>query len=181
MGVDEPKRGVYYLRKSFPATIQVNKVESYDIWHHRLGHPSIQVLSKFGSISSSKHKVDLCDVCLPAKQTRMPFPISDNKASNCFDLIHCDIWGGYQVKSLLGAQYFPTIVDDASHGVWVYLMNEKGKASQLIMNFCFMTDTQFGAKVKIIRSDNGYEFTSKLMKKFYREKGIIHQTTCVAP
>ena len=33
--------------------------------------------------------------------------------------------------------------------------------------------------MKIVRSDNGYEFTSKPMKKFYREKGIIRQTMCV--
>ena len=41
-----------------------------------------------------------------------------------------------------------------------------------------MADTQFGAKIKIARSDNGYEFSSKLIEKFYREKGIIHQTSC---
>jgi len=179
IGVGEPRKGVYYWKKSFPTTIQVNKVESYDTWHFRLGPPSIQALSKVSSFSSSKHKSDMCDVCLRSKQTRLPFPISENKASNCFDLIHCDIWGGYRVKSLSGARYFLTIVDDASRGVWVYLMNEKSEASQLLMDFCVMVETHFGTKVKNFRSDNGYEFTSNLMKKFYREKGIIHQTTCV--
>ena len=89
------------------------------------------------------------------------------------------MWGGYRVKSFSGARYFLTIVDDASRGVWVYLMSEKSEASQLLMDFCVMVETQFGTKVKTIRSDNGYEFTSNLMKKFYREKGIIHHTTCV--
>ena len=41
-----------------------------------------------------------------------------------------------------------------------------------------MVDTQFGAKIKIVRSDNGHEFSYKLIEKFYREKGIIHQTSC---
>ena len=179
IGVGEPRRGVYYLKKSFPATIQVNKVDSYDTWHYRLGHPPIQALSKVSSFSSSQHKSYSCDVCFRSKQTRLSFPNSENKASNCFDLIHCDIWGGYRVKSLSGARYFLTIVDDASRGVWVYLMSEKSEASQLLMDFCVMVETQFGTKVKTIRSDNGYEFTSNLMKKFYREKGIIHHTTCV--
>jgi len=58
--------------------------------------------------------------------------VCDNKARDYFDLIHYDIWGGYRVKSLLGAQYFLTIVDDASRGVRVYLMNEKSEASQLL-------------------------------------------------
>ena len=109
----------------------------------------------------------------------MPFPLSENKATSCFDLLHCDIWGAYKVESLCGARYFLTIVDDASRGTWVYLMNDKGEASKLIMNFCVMVKTQFNMHVKVIRSDNGKEFTSTPMKKFYADNGIIHETSCV--
>jgi len=42
-----------------------------------------------------------------------------------------------------------------------------------------MTQTQFGTKIKVIRSDNGYEFTSGSMKQFYSDQGIIHQTSCI--
>jgi len=70
----------------------------------------------------------------------MPFP-SENKATHCFDHIHCDIWGSYLVKSFSGAQYFLTIVDDASRRIWIYLMNEKNEASQLLMDFCAMANT----------------------------------------
>jgi len=52
-----------------------------------------------------------------AKQTRMPFSTSENKAANCFDLLHCDIWGPHRIKSFCGAQHFLTIVYDASRGV----------------------------------------------------------------
>ena len=34
-------------------------------------------------------------------------------------------------------------------------MNEKSEALQLLVDFCAMVNTQFGAKAKIIRSDNG--------------------------
>jgi len=174
----EPRRGVYYLKTSPSISIQVNKVLSYDVWHRRLGHPSRQVLLNLSSISCQEIKNDLCDVCLRAKQTRKPFCLSENKATNCFDLIHCDIWGAYHAKSFSGAKYFLTIVDDASRGVWVYLMNEKSEASQLLMDFCAMVNTQFETKVKVIRSDNCVEFTSNPMRKFYREKGTIHETSC---
>jgi len=70
-------------------------------------------------------------------------------------------------------------VDDATRGVWVYLMKEKSEASQLVRDFCAMVNTQFETKVKIIRSDNESEFTSKPMKKFYAEHGMVHQTSCV--
>ena len=74
------------------------------------------------------------------KKTRLPFPISDNKALNIFELIHCDIWGAYRVKSFYGADYFLSIVDDASRGVWVFLIKDKSEASQLVKNFCHMVN-----------------------------------------
>jgi len=49
---------------------------------------------------------DICDVCFKAKQTRSQFITSDNKASDLFELVHCDIWGLYRVKTSCGASYF---------------------------------------------------------------------------
>ena len=50
------------------------------------------------------------------------------------------------------------------------------------MNFCLMVKTQFDANVKAIRSDNGSEFTSGPMKKFYGEQGIfIKQVVLILP
>ena len=39
-----------------------------------------------------------------------------------------------------------------------------------------MVETQFGAKMKCLRSDNGTEF---FMKYFFKTKGILHQLSCV--
>lgn len=58
-----------------------------------------------------------CDSCIRAKQIWLPFPINSIKSQPCFDLIHCDIWGGYKTPSFFGAHYFLTIVDDFSRGV----------------------------------------------------------------
>jgi len=173
VGVGKPRRGLF---------VQANKVTSNGLWHRRMGHPSSQILSKISTNirldGSGKNKEEFCYVCLHVKQTRIPFPVSNNKASNYFDLIHCDIWGAYRVKYFCGASYFLTILDDASRGLWTYLMQEKSEASQLMKNFCLMVNTQFGTKVKIIKSDNGREFTSGPMKQFYGEHGIIHETNC---
>ena len=109
----------------------------------------------------------------------MLFPISENKASNCFDLVHCDLWEPYRIKSLCGVQYFLTVIDDASTGVWIYLLKDKSEVSQHLKEFCVMIHTQFGANIKVIRSDNGYEFISSSMKKFYSDQGIIHQTSYI--
>ena len=42
-----------------------------------------------------------------------------------------------------------------------------------------MVNTQFGTKVKIIRSDNRSEFTPGSMRKLYGEHNIIHKTSYV--
>lgn len=52
-----------------------------------------------------------------AKQTRDSLPVSLNKASRLFELIHCDLWGPYSTPSCCGAIYFLTIVDDYSRAV----------------------------------------------------------------
>jgi len=140
IGVGKPKRGVYYLQQTTTERVQANKVITYNTWHWRFGHPSSQALSYIFSNIRSRNKSDLCDVCLRAKQTRMPFSISENKANNCFDLVHCDIWGPYRIKSLCGAQYFLTIVDDASRGIWIYLLKDKSEASQYLKEFYIMTN-----------------------------------------
>ena len=69
-------------------------------------------INNCGDTSSSKS----CDVCSKVKQTQLSFPNSDNRASECFELIHCDIWGPYRTESVMGARYFLSIVDDASRG-----------------------------------------------------------------
>lgn len=43
--------------------------------------------------------------------------------------------------------------------------------------FINLVETQFSSKVKTICSDNGPEFT---MAKYYLDKEIIHQTSCVS-
>jgi transposase InsO family protein len=39
-----------------------------------------------------------------------------------------------------------------------------------------MVQTQFNITIKCIRSDNGNEF---ILRDFYNETGILHQTSCV--
>ena len=89
-------------------------VDSLNLWHARLGHPSFKVVKlvpaldvRKGSDLLNKH----CDTCHRAKHKRDSFPLSDNKASDLFELIHCDLWGPYRTAASCGAYYFFTIVD----------------------------------------------------------------------
>jgi len=51
---------------------------------------------------------------------------------------------------------------------------KKSEVLLLVKFFCMIVNMQFGAKVKIIKSDNGSECTLGPMKNFYGEHGIVH-------
>ncbi|CAH9138890.1 unnamed protein product, partial [Cuscuta epithymum] len=108
----------------------MTEVGFFDLWHRRLGHPSDRVLKLVPVISGSSGRKVLnktCVACPVAKKTRASFPISNNKASRIFELVHCDLWGPNKTPSSCDAIYFLTIVDDFSRGVWVYLLRAKSE------------------------------------------------------
>nr|AAD19784.1 putative retroelement pol polyprotein [Arabidopsis thaliana] len=180
IGSGEERGGVYYLTDVTPAKIHTANVDSDQaLWHQRLGHPSFSVLSSLPLFSKTSSTVTShsCDVCFRAKQTREVFPESINKTEECFSLIHCDVWGPYRVPASCGAVYFLTIVDDYSRAVWTYLLLEKSEVRQVLTNFLKYAEKQFGKTVKMVRSDNGTEFMC--LSSYFRENGIIHQTSCV--
>lgn len=151
-----------------------------DTWHKRLGHASKGKLSRVNFFKSNSVELsnEICDSCAKAKLARTPFPISMIRSNVIFDLIHCDIWGGYRIPSYTKANYFLTIVDDFSRAVWVFLIKHKSDASKCLVNFYKMVEVQFGKQIKKVRCDNGGEFTSNTMIEFYNKNGILLETTC---
>ncbi|KAJ0539365.1 putative RNA-directed DNA polymerase [Helianthus annuus] len=177
IGAGECKDGLYEVdmvrneRKAMMVTL--------DVWYQRLAHASREKLSHFDFIDfSSKTSMFFCDSCVKAKHKRLPFPISSIKTKDCFELVHCDIWGKYRTPSLTQARYFLTIVDDYSRAVWVFLLKHKSEVSDCLIYFHQYAKTQFSKPIKRIRCDNGGEFTSNRMAKFYAESGILLETTC---
>ncbi|KAK1439791.1 hypothetical protein QVD17_05611 [Tagetes erecta] len=150
-----------------------------ETWHRRLGHASKGKLTKIDFLKTSNFDLDnFCDSCSRAKHSRLPFPSSSIKTSAPFDLVHCDIWGGYRISSFTKANYFLTIVDDFSRAVWTFLLKHKSEASQCLKSFHKMVEVQFKKQIKRVRCDNGGEFTSNNMQEFYNENGILLETTC---
>lgn len=180
IGLGEQRNGVYHFRAvTFVQACKTSGVDSFTMWHRRLGHAESQIVSLLHNIhvGEKDKQGQVCDICLRAKQTRDIFIPSQNKANEPFDLIHCDVWGPYRVRSSCGASYFLTIVDDFSRAVWIYLLVEKSEVANTLKNFCTMVVTQFNRKVKIVRSDNGTEF--RVMRGYFVEQGIIYQTSMV--
>lgn len=55
-------------------------------------------------------------------------------------------------------------------------MHHKSKTRALLIHFINLVETQFGKRVKMVRSDNGPEFKCA---QFYSSKGILQQTSCI--
>lgn len=116
----------------------VNNV-SLDVWHSRLGDPSMQSLFRIRDHLSIKTiKQDFfshCNVSPLAKQKQLPFVSMNLLQKDCFTLIHCDIWGPYHILSYQGFRYFATIVDDYSRYTWVYMLKNKSELFKSFLHF----------------------------------------------
>ncbi|XP_074305524.1 uncharacterized protein LOC141640740 [Silene latifolia] len=157
------------------------KVDSYSLWHNRLGHAPYTKLQYINSIkltAAAKNK-QICLSCPMAKLTKTPYTLRNSTYAQPFDLVHIDIWGPYRVLYRGKYKYFLTLVDDYSRGTWVYLLEYKNQAYDYIKQFYEFAKTHFNQKIKIIRSDNAWEFDDKLCKEFFVSNGIVHQTSIV--
>jgi Integrase core domain len=65
-----------------------------------------------------------------------------------------------------------------SRVTWLYLIKNKSDVSACFKDFHKGIQTQYGAVVKVLRSDNGTEYTNRAFRKYLSSQKIQHQTTC---
>ena len=96
-----------------------------------------------------------------------------------FELVHSDVWGP-TIESIDGYKYFVSFIDDFSRVTWIYLLKFKSEVIDVFKNFHMLVMTQFSARLKILRSDNGTEYMSQKMTQYLASYGILHQSSCVS-
>lgn len=62
------------------------------------------------------------------------------------------------------------------HGC-IYL-NGKMEVFGVFQSFHVMIQTQFSAKIKALRTDNGGEYVNTNFQAYFRRHGLIHETSC---
>ena len=145
-----------------------------------MGHSSYGVLSQvypqlFGKPDKSKL---VCDVCEFGKLLGSSYVSSGRRSCDGFDIIHCDVWGQCFTSSMNGYRYFISFIDCFSRVTWLYLMKNKNKVFACYKDFYRAVQTQYGTIVKVLRSNNGTEYTNIMFKEYRTYQGIQHQTTC---
>ena len=112
------------------------------MWHRRLGHPNSDVLRTLFNSGLLGNKacssIDLsfdCTSCKLGKSKVLPFPHHASCASQCFELIHSDVWGIAPIFSHAYYNYFVTFIDDFSRFTWVYFLRAKGEVFSVFSAF----------------------------------------------
>ena len=136
------------------------------LWHHRLGHPSLDYLRcLYPSFSSNKIQDFTCEHCILAKQTRTSHPNHAYNPSKPFHLVHSDIWGPSRTSNLTNTRWFITFINDHTRICWVFLMKDKLEACLVFQNFHLMIKNVFQTQIHLLRTDNGREYFSNDFNK----------------
>ena len=111
------------------------------LWHRRLGHYHLQGIRRmmqFGAVKGLP-KIPIsnlpCSSCILGKQSRKSIPKAKTTLSiSTLQLIHLDVVGPFRVRSLGGACYFLTFIDDYSKKTWVYFLSSKDQVLEKFKN-----------------------------------------------
>lgn len=152
---------------------------SSELWHKRLSHMSekgLSILAKKNVLSGiSNVQLKRCPHCLAGKQRRVSFKSSaPTRKSEMLELIHSDVCGPMKTRSLGGAYYFVTFIDDHSRKIWAYTLKTKDQVLDTFKLFQASVERKTGKKLKCIRTDNGGEYIGSF-DEYCREQGIRHQ------
>lgn len=85
--------------------------------------------------------------------------------------------GKISPKSIGGAQYVFTLIDDFSRFVTVYFLTNKDHVFRNFVDFKNKVELQHGTKIKSIQTDNGGEYVNNEFRDFLKANGIIHRRT----
>ncbi|KAK9163296.1 hypothetical protein Syun_004198 [Stephania yunnanensis] len=153
------------------------------LWHRRLGHSSMENLSKLtkhdlvkGLPKCTFKKDKECEPCILGKQVKSSFKTKvTSDVTRALELIHMDLFGPTQTQSLGGKSYCFVIVDDFTRYTWVYFLSHKHEVFDVFVKFCALVENEKGYKITIIRSDRGGEFVNRNLEDFCAKQGYTHQ------
>mgnify|MGYP000176183438 CR=1 FL=1 len=153
------------------------------IWHYGLGHPHFQALQTLhkqnlvDGISGPLNHLPFCEGCLFGKMTPNPYPRSTKHTTNVLQLIHTDLCGPMPTPSLTRKLYFLTFLDDFSHFTITTFLFKKSEVLSHFITYKNFVENQLNREIKLLRSDNGSEYTSNKFDAFLQSHGILHQTS----
>ncbi|GKB51211.1 putative ribonuclease H-like domain-containing protein [Tanacetum coccineum] len=155
-------------------------IDESNLWHRRLGHINYKTMNKLvrenlvrGLPSKIFENDHSCVACQKGKQHKASYKAKRvNSISKPLHMLHMDLFGPTNVKSLIKKSHFLVVTDDFSRFSWAFFLATKDKTSGILKTFITGIENQLDCKVKVIRCDNGTEFQNSVMNQFCDMKGI---------
>ncbi|GJU90061.1 putative ribonuclease H-like domain-containing protein [Tanacetum coccineum] len=121
-----------------------------------------------------------CVACQKGKQHKASYKAKlVNSISKPLHMLHMDLFGPTNIKSLMKKSYCLVVTDDFSRFSWVFFLATKDETSGILKTFITGIENQLDCKVKVIRCDNGIEFKNSVMNQFCDMKGIKREFSVV--
>ncbi|CAI7874008.1 unnamed protein product, partial [Closterium sp. NIES-53] len=167
------------------------------LWHHRLGHPSVQRLRSMHRrvLLSGLPRVlpplppspaPPCLPCVEGRQRAAPHSSSFPPTEAPLQTLHLDVWGPARVRGQGHERNFLLVVDDYTHYTTVFPLRSKGEVPDVLIPWIraarLKLRERFGTEFPVLRlhSDRGGEFSSDLLAAFCAGHGIRQTFTLPA-
>jgi hypothetical protein len=86
--------------------------------------------------------------------------------------VHRDLCGPVTTATSGGRRYFLLLIDDLSRYMWVVVLDSKGEATNAIRRAQAVAEVECGSKLRVLRTDNGGEFTTTEFASYYTDEGV---------
>jgi hypothetical protein len=118
-----------------------------------------------------------CTGCELRKQTQISFPRSSKCSDRQLRIIHLDLAGLMQTRSIQGSSYIATFIDDYSRDGVVYYLKTKDQCAVTFKQFLAWAENQTSDRLLVLHSDRGGEYLSSTLRLILDNKGIEHKLT----
>jgi transposase InsO family protein len=165
------KDNLLFVAAGKPSAYVSKRSDGSQLWHHRLGHPSNEILR---GLCLPCPTSDNCNVCSCSKMTSLPFSSHFSPALFPLHCLHLDLVGPVNPSSVSGFQYFLTCVDQFLSFKFVRFLKSKGDALGEFKKLLALVKNELNSTVKEIVSDRGGEFVNHAFEEFTSSRGIKH-------
>ena len=175
---------LFWIDTSQTAVHAIGAPIPIDLWHNRMGHMSHNALKRYKDSvkgididSSVDPNQSPCPGCELGKQTRLSFHGSSKRSDRRLRIIHSDLAGPMQTRSIQGSLYIATFIDDYSRHRVVYYLKTKDQCVAAFKKFLAWAENQTSERMLALHSDRGGEYLSSAVRSILDEKGIEHKLT----
>ena len=156
------------------ASVVCERRNDVDLWHQRL---IAQNELATGIKLPKAMKLSFCERCVEGKMHQKPFKsVGDIRSTRKLQLVHSDMCGPMQTRSIGGQKYFVTFIDDYSRCCAVYFLQQKSEVLDKFKEFEAIVTNECGQSIVTLRTDNGGEYLSREFEAYLRSKLTIAHT-----